>query len=651
MFKALVAKEWVQLRTLRWAGLGLGVLLPLALLGSAEAGTRGWLPAQKLTGYSTETLFLELHPILLLVLWGLLGLLISSQVFSGDRAAGTEQFLLERPVTRDRVWGARLLVGSASLLLIVVGHLLAWWPFVATAASGGPIREQALKLVGYGGPLTVVVAFSAGLAAASLLSSPIQGVLLGIVLGVVPAAAGTVIAGLFPFASYRGASIGLVLPVLLLVAYVCGSFLMLCRGEPAGRGRFLRGGLVLGSAALAMPILFVSGAPLAMRLDAGRLEAGATIFSSGSSPLAVALNGHNRSAWLVDVEAKRRLRFLSPPVFQILASPDGDRTAVIRSASSFGRFSNRFRAEIYDAAGKRVAGHTVDETLQFFGHAYWASDHLVARTYDSTFGDLLIIDPDTGDHSRVPLDVAPRDWTLLGPDSRGNLYIFRAADSNWPASTHVVLQRIDPGRARIDPVPILEEEGFVLDEEQAYGYFFRHTLSPEGRYLVGPGRGFHDLITGEAHPREERTRWEWLEGDRLAWLERHGAATILLEGAPGEASRALRTWQTGTVTTSVSPDRKRLLVKVHVLGAGAKPFRMESGQSLSADARVTELWLYETATGQLTDATDWIDTSKPLEEQQISWSGPQTLALTGVGTLALQDLGPSTDPVYLIGSP
>ncbi len=650
MFRALVIKEWSQMRSLRWAGLGLGVLLPILLLGSAEAGVRGWLPSQKLTSYSSETLFLELYPLLLLVLWGLLALLISNQVFSGDRAAGTEQFLLERPVTRDLVWRARLLVGISTLLAVVLGHLLAWWPFAMAAGSDGPIWGQALKVVGYGGPLTVIVAFTAGLAAAAISNSPIQGVLLGIVLGVVPAAVGTVLAGLFPLASYREAPLGLILPILLLIAYVAGSFAMLCRGEPAGRGRFLRGGIVLGTTVVAMPILFMIGAPLAMRFEAGRLEGGARIYVSGSSPLAVATNEGHLSAWLVDVEAKQRLRFLPPPVFQVLPSPDGERIAVIRAPGSFGRISDRVRADIYDSAGIRVASQTVDEMLQFVGQVYWASGHLVARTYGSAQG-LLILDPETGEQSRIPLDVVPRNWALLGPDARGNLYIFRASDGNWPASTRVALHRVDPERARIDPVPLLEEEGFVPDEDQANAYFFRHKLSPEGRYLIGPGRGFQDLTTGQAHPREGRTRWEWLEGDRLAWLERAGATTTLLEGAPGEPPRTLGTWQAGTVTTAVSPDRKRLLVKVYRLGEESKPFFSETGQHLTADARLTGLWVYETATGRMTEATDWVDRSKPLEEQRISWSGPRTLALTGTGTLALQDLAPSSEPVYLIGSP
>ena len=72
--------------------------------------------------------------------------------------------------------------------------------------------------------------------------------------------------------------------------------------------------------------------------------------------------------------------------------------------------------------------------------------------------------------------------------------------------------------------------------------------------------------------------------------------------------------------------------------------------ALTADAYLTELWIYETSTREWTDATGWIDLSRPLEQQEINWAGPQTLALSGIGTLALRDLGNSAEPAYLIGS-
>ena len=46
--------------------------------------------------------------------------------------------------------------------------------------------------------------------------------------------------------------IGLFLPWLLPIGYLLTSYFMNCRGEPAGRGRFVRGAWVLGLSLLAI---------------------------------------------------------------------------------------------------------------------------------------------------------------------------------------------------------------------------------------------------------------------------------------------------------------------------------------------------------------------------------------------------------------
>src|SRR5512139_2948104 len=104
MLRALVWKEWRQLRALRWAGLALGLVLPVAFLAGAEAAKRGLLFG-RIGENASATIFLEVFPVTIaLALWPLMALLLVSQAFAGDRAAGVEAFLLDRPVPRSRAW-------------------------------------------------------------------------------------------------------------------------------------------------------------------------------------------------------------------------------------------------------------------------------------------------------------------------------------------------------------------------------------------------------------------------------------------------------------------------------------------------------------------------------------------------------------------
>src|SRR2546422_9588463 len=127
VFKALLWKEWRQLLALRWSGCALGAALPAFFIAGAEAASRGLYPLGRVSGYSTTQILVEAVPYTLIIgLWPLLGLLLGAQAFSGDRAAGTESFLLERPVRRSLVWSARLLSSMGSLLVVVIGTFLAW---------------------------------------------------------------------------------------------------------------------------------------------------------------------------------------------------------------------------------------------------------------------------------------------------------------------------------------------------------------------------------------------------------------------------------------------------------------------------------------------------------------------------------------------
>ena len=118
MLRTLLWKEWRQLRQLRWVGAGLGMLLPMVALTAPTAARQGWIPfTQAGRGYSSNEVLMEALPLALVFgLWPLLALLMTSQSFSGDRSAGTESFLLERPVERSSVWLARTIASFGSTL-------------------------------------------------------------------------------------------------------------------------------------------------------------------------------------------------------------------------------------------------------------------------------------------------------------------------------------------------------------------------------------------------------------------------------------------------------------------------------------------------------------------------------------------------------
>ena len=167
MFRALVRKEWRQLRGLRWVGLLLGLGLPAIMLTAAEGARQGLLPFGHLESYSMESLFLDAFPLGLLALWGLVGLLVGAQSFAADRMDGTETFLLERPISRRRIWEARWLASLGSLMSVVVAQFVFWcllgWVTTGIEPSRWTLGPGLMAVLGVGIALTSIV--GAGLAA------------------------------------------------------------------------------------------------------------------------------------------------------------------------------------------------------------------------------------------------------------------------------------------------------------------------------------------------------------------------------------------------------------------------------------------------------------------------------------------------------
>ena len=650
MFRALLKKEWRQLKDLRWVGLGLGVIMPPFLVLVAEAATRGWVPSGQLSSYSLDSLLVDLLPPFLVVLWMLLTFLITAQAFAGDRAAGTESFLLERPVPRARVWRARVGASLGTMLTLIAAHVLVWWLFTRAAVNADTANwNGALVWFAVGAGVGALAAFLAGMAAASLVASPLQAVLLGMVMGAVPLGWAYVMTVIFPLALYRRIPLGMAVPWLLLFGYVVASFLMLCRGEPAGRGRVLRGLAVLGIFLVMVPCVFAVSAPIAVRAEAKRLARGADLNPGTAAGATVVLSREYRGGWLVDLETQQRKRFLPPPIDEVLWSPDGSQLAVLTWSGSFGSVTT-LHADLYAADGSRLRTLWSDPENRLIGPVHWVGEYLVGRVY--TTGrrtGLQIVSTKTGASRDLDLQLLYREWVGLASQATGEFYVFREVlEEGAPA--RALLQRLDVERGELESRVIWEDPDYAsVTDEQKFGYFLRNDLSPDGRYLRRMGGGAVDLETGERLELPEARLAQWMSGDRLVWLETEGRETSLRYGPVGGPPRVLRSWSDRFLRIQTSPDLERLLVRVYEIPGLTEPLRpLPKEQKLLSDGVLEELWIYEPAADRWTDATNWFEGPLRFSTEWIHWAGPQTLALSGEGFLALHDLD-GGEPRHVIG--
>jgi ABC-type transport system involved in multi-copper enzyme maturation permease subunit len=660
MLRALLWKEWRQLRALRLAGLALGLVLPIAFLAGASAARRGFAPFGRVGGDSTRTILLELLPATLAFgLWPLTALLVAAQAFAGDRAAGVEAFLLERPVSRRRTWLARLFTSLGSTLAIAAGTGLLWALFSWADASPSAIEwSEAGRLLALGGLLTGL-AFAGAIAAAAVVAAPLSGVLLGLLLSLVPVGLAFALGSRFPLAAYRGAPLGLVLPWLLVPAFFLASYLALCRGEPAGRGRALRFGVVLGATVGAVLAVFLALAPILVRLDAGRLTRGASVVASATAPVALVTSDTGwggGGGWIVDVGTGEKKSFLPPPVYRESAwSRDGKTVAIVTASRPLGGVDAEPRVDFLDSAGRRVGKTVRLPGASWWEGIRWAGDRVVLRAWRDRRMGLVVVDPATGG-VREP-DLWRIYWRLglLGPTEDGRLFVAVgpvAPDDKLPDNqshaqeiVEYTVHRLDVEAGRIDPEPILREKGRPW---AAAG-----RLSPSGRYwLVDRGAGkcdtrpLLDLPTGkEISPESPRALRIWLDGDRLAWLESDGAATWLLLGRPGEPPVALRGWSGVDVLLEASPDRKRLLLRTtEPPKEGSSDvwkcweFTTPSLRGRVPGGKVPEARVYEVASGRWIDLPWWSRDGQRGGEFARVWAGPRTLARTGPGFFALEDL-------------
>jgi len=621
VFRALLWKEWRQLRLLRWGGVGLGVVLPPLVILAAEGARQGWLPVASLTSYSTETVLRDAVPAFSSIfVWPLLALMFAAQAFATDRSEGTEGFLLARPVRRATVWRAKLVAAIGTTFVVLLLHWLFWWLLMRwTGTTVGESGSVVLETSGnelwrnlgsdhVAGVLLSCVAFLAGTAAGSLVRSPMQAILLGFALTLLPAGVAGFLGASFTAVRLGPFHLGWLFSALILVGYLASSYVVDCRGEPAGRGRLSRGMITVALSVLAVPVLLLAAAPTVIRVDARWGLGDSWVTPSPDGAVAIVVNHWQGAGWLVDTATAETLRFLPPSILAAAWSPDGDRVAVLHTAGAFGRRTIRARVEFFDATGERV-GATVDCPEcdgVFLPYAAWAGETLLLRGGDR----LVFLSIDSGERSVLEVGQPAHTWTPLGPTDDGRYFVYRAAweDGRRPSDTEAgTLQEIDVDRRALAPAVRIEGGG--------HNWYVRDALSGSGRYWIRLrtsetiDRAVIDLETGEERRFDGHAAW--LGEDRLITAVRgSGESELRLREAEGE--RTLRSWPMANLMLRASPDGRHMLVDV-----------ISSGSS--------EQWIYDVV------SDEWAAVP-PVASHRVQWAGPTTLALAAPGRLALYDL-------------
>lgn len=688
MFRALLWKEWRQLRGLRWAGVALGAILPVAFIAGAEASRHGVTLFGGARDYSVTLLFGEaLWATLALGLWPLVALMTTAQAYAGDHAAGTETFLLERPVPRGRIWLTRLAacVGSVVVVAVLTSAIA-----LTLELTSGAAPPRSLGVVLAAGAGVTALALLGGITAASLVRAPIAAVLLGGALGAIPPVLSGLLVAAFPFASWRYVHLGAVLPWLLVPAYVAASVRGLCAGEPLGGGRLRRMLLVIVPSVLVCVLLFVTLAPAVVRLEArDTWSFGVAPSPAGSSAFVGGMGWSWRlvGGWIVDTRDASKRRFLPPSVGSVAWKPDGSQVVIGTDSGSLGGVRDEGRLEFYDATGRecRMPIPLGDAHLW---DLVWAGDRLVAKRRLARKVDLVVIEPGTGttrptgfsmdgftfdapvtvvDPATAYLAVVPRAVPDAGEAN--------ADDPRYPLGPiPILLYRIDVAAARVDSEPVIHDQGHP--ELAAF------KLSRDGRYWVlnkRDGDRFRRVIvevsTGQEFSQPQVTASErWIGRDRLAWIEKRGARARLVTARVGGPGRAVREWDNAVVALDPSPDGNLLLVRAAMPRRTAPmlPMRREPeddpGTFTTGELPISPspaIGIYDPENDAWIEPAVWASPAwgeylppKPDNPAVASWwwatttwAGPRTLARQARGTLAFEDLDRPGELRFVLGSP
>ncbi|MFQ5767690.1 MAG: ABC transporter permease, partial [Acidobacteriota bacterium] len=123
MLKAMLWKEWRQQRPVIFLGLVLSVLVSVAAVLTGE--------------FKPSTLAGKLAMSYAVVVWPLVVLLAGAATLAGEKATGTLSFLYTLPISRLRVWTAKVAAGLTAILMVVLVSLALARLLLALAGPGG----------------------------------------------------------------------------------------------------------------------------------------------------------------------------------------------------------------------------------------------------------------------------------------------------------------------------------------------------------------------------------------------------------------------------------------------------------------------------------------------------------------------------------
>lgn len=576
--RALLWKEWRSLRGIRWAGMALGAVLPVAFAIGAERVPRGGGIFSAQASWTPQVILMEVLPAsLALAIWPLVALLAAAQAFAADRAAGTESFLLERPVSRRRVFLARLTMTYGSLAVVVAGTALLTLAIARVAAA--PDAEASRRALGImaAGAAGAAIVVLCGVGASGVVKSPMVAVLAGMFLLGLPLLLATELAGRFPAARLGMIRLGLVWPWLLLPTYLLAGWAGATRGEPLGRGSARRVGAVLAVGLAVVVIGFLASGAWATRYEASRggWNVDVEMPSAGRSIVIRTAGGYQDEAgWIVDTASGKRLRFLPPShAFAPGWNRDGSTLALVTDAGRFGAIDDLVRMEFYRQDGTPSRDAIPLPGITWVDTVAWCGERVaMTASTEGREAELLFVDPRSGAVERSafrrPL------LRMFGPTEDGALWlrVYRRASGSdggtiapAPAEAKAIeLYRVDPATRTVTAAPVVVEERWL-------SFGFEGRLSRSGRYWVaerGDDRGVAsrsivEIATGAvaAEPRPTRNLF-WLADDRIAWTETAGDTTVLMLAEVGEPGRPLEAWKNAHASLMPTPGGGALVASI-----------------------------------------------------------------------------------------
>jgi hypothetical protein len=569
--RTLIAKDLRQLRALRRAGFALHlVVLSVLVLLSVVSDEQG----RTLFGARSPELGEALgHTAALLLahgVWPLLALLASIQAFASDRTQAAESLLLSAPVPRTAIWSARAVAGVVSFAgMLVAGSAL--WILLATTLGKLDARDALLIVVDASTRSLAfqAIAFTSGAALVAFGLNALIALIGGAGLAAALYVLGRALPMLFVIDSFFGVPVFVPTLTLPSIVLIVAAVVMFCRGEPAGRGRLLRGIVSVACGGVLVVAVFLAVAPRAVR--AAVLDADLAYFAAPPSGASSLLIGEENGALLIDVATGDTLRYFPPNIYRWAWNEDGTRLAVISYAGPFGTRAFAPELIVVDERGReRDLRYEIDD--DFVGRMEWCGRHLVFIAARADGADVLAVDPIHDEEARLlaTLDGLSASLDRIAEGKR--CVLTRRLDEEAPEGAHPRYETV--GVFEIDPsAGAMAESAFVTIP--GFGLRGAWFLSPSGRYWMRPENdgessrfSILDLRSGRtwSPPEAENVkRSQWLAGDVFVWITEDGAGVrkTLWVGRPDEESaEALGSWTAEFVALGPSPDRRHLIVRV-----------------------------------------------------------------------------------------